>query len=523
MFVRHHIHSIMSTRDAMLKIEDIVNEAIKYNESFSICDHGSIASWIQLYNICKKKKIKPIFGIEAYINQHRDRLLELVEQINSMGDADKDLKKTLQIERDKIKKYDHIVLIAKNLTGFQNIIELANIGFVKGFYGKPTITYDELMKYKEGIIISTACLGSTLNKYITNDNLDSALSHINYLKDNFGDDLFLEVQANGIEDQVKVNKEILKLSKKTGVKIITGSDSHYLGLEGRDTHQDLLLLQNGNKRADIGKFDLRITFENGKGEIKTKKVAPDAEFRKGFIAKDVNIGDTFRKDVIIDIKEVPRVWEFAGDAAYISQSEIIDYINENHSELKKHIDEIFYGNNVLYDMIENIEIDTSIKLPVFENEEKILVKKIQEALIEKGFSKKRKYIERAKYELQVIKKNGFASYFLILADFIEFAKTKEIPIGAGRGSGASSLVAYLLGIHRINPLDKRWGEMPFERFLSMGKLSNKIVIYDEEGNKKEFVSQDLIKIKRNKNIIEIEAKDLKEGDEFIEVMKRFSI
>ena len=90
-------------------------------------------------------------------------------------------------------------------------------------------------------------------------------------------------------------------------------------------------------------------------------------------------------------------------------------------------------------------------------------------------------------------------------------------------SGASSLVAYLLGIHRINPLDKRWGEMPFERFLSMGKLSNKIIIFDDKGNKKEFVSQDLIKIKRDKNIIDIEAKDLQEGDEFLEVVKRFSI
>lgn len=524
MFIRHHIHSIMSTRDAMLKIEDIIQEAKNKDESFIICDHGSIASWISLYNLCKKNNIKPIFAIEAYINQQRDRLLELVEQINSMNDSsDKELKKKLQEERDRIKKYEHIILIAKDQIGFHNIIELANIGFIKGFYGKPTITYDELIKYKNGIIVTTACLGSTLNKYILNNDITSAKNHLKFLKENFKDNLYIEVQANNIEEQRKCNKQLIKLSKEFDIPMLIGLDAHYLDLESKETHQDLLLLQNKNKRSDVGKIDINITFENNKGEIKHKKVAPDKEFRKGFIANELKVGDVIKKETIIDIKEVNRVWQFSGDAAYLSEAELQEYAKQNHKELIPHINEIFNNNHELYDLIENVEIDTEIKLPKIENDEKILTQKVKEALIKMGFSKKRKYIDRVKHELNVIKKNGFSSYFLILADFIEYAKSKQVPTGVGRGSGASSLVAFLLGIHRINPLDPRWGEMPFTRFLSLGKLSNKILIYDEEGNKKEFISQDLIKIIRNNKEEQIEASSLQEGDEFVEVIKRFEL
>ena len=121
MFLRHHVHSIMSTRDAMLKVDDMITEAKKHNEAFAICDHGNIASWIDMYNKCTKNNIKPIFGIEAYINKHRDRLSEIVH-ILANEKLDKVTEKQLQAERDSIKKYDHICLLAKNETGFHNII-----------------------------------------------------------------------------------------------------------------------------------------------------------------------------------------------------------------------------------------------------------------------------------------------------------------------------------------------------------------------------------------------------------------
>ncbi len=527
MFVRHHIHSIMSSRDAMLKIDDIIDEAIKHNESFCVTDHGSIAGWIDIYNKCKKKNIKPIFGIEAYINKHRNRLFEVLKQINELDEqgnkVDKTLKKKLQNERDNLKKYHHIVIIAKNQTGFHNLIQLANIGYIDGFYGKPTITYDELFKYKEGLIITTACLGSTLNQFLINKQTKEAMEFVKLLKDHFQEDLYLELQLNKIPDQRLINKYMIAFSNRLGVKMCVGSDSHYLHPDWRDTHQDLLLLQNKNKREDVGKIDYMVKWENSKGEIKSKKVDPEKEFRKGYPVTELEVGQKIGKDIIISIDEVSRVWSFEGEEPYLSYEEMKQVAYEFHKEVVKNIDDIFVGNFEIYDKIEDIKIDTSIKLPTIEDSDKILIEKVKQALKAKRLAGKKEYIERLKRELKVIKMNGFSTYFLILADFIDYARKQEIPIGAGRGSGVSSLVAYLLGIHRIDPLEERWNGMPFERFLSLGKMSNKIIIYDDKGNKKEFVSQDKIEIVRNKKLYTIEAKELQEGDEFVKVVSRFSL
>lgn len=517
MFLRHHIHSVMSTRDAMLKVDDIIAEAEKHGEAFAVCDHGSIAGWVDLYNKCTKKNIKPIFGIEAYINKHRDRLLEIVKSLEH-DTHDKVTEKKLQAERDSIKKYDHICLLAKNQTGFHNIIELANLGFVDGFYGKPTITYDELLKYKEGIIVTSACIGGTINRFILANDLKAAKEYLLMMKDAFGKDFYLEVQFNNIPEQVIINKYLIAFANKFDVPLCVGSDSHYLHTDWKETHQDLLLLQGKNNIDDVGKKDYQITWENAKGEIKKKKVDPDKEFRKGYLAKDLQVGDTIKKDIILDIKETERVWSFTGDAAYLSEKELREYAKTYHKEVKN-LDIIFKGNYEIYDKIENIKLDTTIKLPTIENADKVLLEKIKEALVEHGFEKKKAYIERVKHEMRVIKDNGFSTYFLILADFINWAKEQEIPLGAGRGSGVSSLVAFLLGIHRINPLDKRWNGMPFERFLSTDRNKNKIVITLEDGTKKEFYEDREVKIKRNKKELIVLGSELLDTDDFIELIE----
>jgi len=508
----------MSTRDAMLKIEDIISEASKHNESFSICDHGSIAGWIELYNKCKKANVKSIFGIEAYINKHRDRLLEIVKTLQENTALDEKEKKALQIERDSIKKYDHICLLAKNKKGFHNIIQLANLGFVDGFYGKPTITYDELIKYKEGVIVTSACIGGTVNRFILSNEIKLAKEYSLMMKDVFGDDFYLELQFNNIPEQRIVNKYLLALSRKYDIKTCVGSDAHYLHTDWKETHQDLLLLQGKNTIDDVGKRDYNIFWENAKGEIKKKKVDPSKEFRKGTLASDVKIGDKFGKDVIIDVKEVDRVWSFTGDAAYLSEKELREYAKKYHKEVpSKMLDDIFQGNYEIYDKIENIEIDTTIKLPTIENAEKVLMEKVKQGLISKGLHKKKEYIERAKMELKVIRDNGFSTYFLILEDFLTWATNNSLPRGTGRGSAVSSLVAYVLDIHRIDPLDKRWNGMPFERFLSTERNKNKIKITLEDGKTAEFYEDREIKIIRDDEEMIVEGKELKDTDEFIEV------
>lgn len=517
MFLRHHVHSIYSSRDGMLKLETIIEHAKQHNEAFAICDHGSNAGWIDLYNQCKKHNIKPIFGIEMYINPHRNRLFQIVEQIETEQDAH--IKKQLQEERDNIKSHHHIVLIAKNQNGFHNLIELSNIAYVDGFYSRPSITYDELFKHKDGLIVTSACLGGTINRYYVEKRYKEAEQYVNMMKNIFGDDFYLEVQANGIIEQKSLNQYLIKLSEKYQVKMCIGSDSHYLDEDWKDAHQDLLLLQGKHKREDVGKFDVQITYENNKGEVKTRKIHPDKKFRGNVIAKDIHIGDTFGKDTIVSVDKVSRVWSFSGDAMYLSENDIRKYVTKNHKELISYIDNIIESNKEMYDKIDQIEINTDIKLPTVDNAYKQLVNLVKIGLKEKGLTSK-KYIDRAKYELKVIKENGFSEYFIILQDFIQFAINRDIPCGAGRGSGVSSLVGYAIGIHRVNPLDKRWGGMPFERFLQAGRNNNKIIIEGDEA-KLEFFDIDLVKIKRKAEELVIEAQDIKEGDDFIcEVERR---
>ena len=429
-FLRHHIHSVMSTRDAMLPIKTILDTAEEANEAASITDHGSIASWIASYNHCKANDIKPIFGVEAYINRHRDRLLEIVKILKT--EKNTAVKNELAYERDMIKKYHHIVLLAKNEVGFHNLIQLANGGYSHGFYGKPTLTYDELFKLKEGIIVTTACLGSTVCQQIMNKEIKDAKDFLILMKEQFPDDLYLEVQANNIEEQRVCNKYLVAFSKKLEIPMCIGLDSHYLTLDWKETHQDLLLLQTKQKKTDVGIKDWRIVYETKKGELKTKKFAKDKEFRKGFKGEDIFVDMKIGTDTVKVIEEVSRVWQFTGEADYSSEIEVRAKIDNNHKELLKDKDYIIQGNYDIYDKIEAVDFDTSIKLPHIDDAEKKLTELVKKNVKELKLVNK-EYVDRLKYELNVIKENGFATYFLILYDLLNWCKEHEIPLGAGRG------------------------------------------------------------------------------------------
>jgi len=529
-FMRLHIHSVMSTRDAMLKIEDIIEDSQAAGDGFAITDHGSIAGWIELHNQCKKKGIKPVFGIEAYANKHRERLFEVIEELTKSG-LDPERIEELKTERDSIKKNEHILILAKNQAGFHNIIELNNLGFIDGFYNRPTITYDELYKHREGLIVTTACIGGRTGQFILKENVGAADEFCELMKEWFADDFYLELQVNRIPEQMVVNRELIKMSDRLGIKMCLGSDAHYRRPEWQSTHQDLLLLQSKKLRSDVGKFDMHIEFENGKGEKKSRKLGRDKEYRKGVLAGDVKVGQCYdllksgamgkNSIVITNVKEVARAWEFPGDAALLTQEETLAYADTHHPECVPYMERIMQGNVEIYSKIENISIDSDIKLPVVDDADKILVDKVKAALVLHNWHGKRLYVDRVKHELKTIKDNGFSSYFLIVADFIEYAKNQEIPVGVGRGSVVSSLVAFLLGIHRVDPMLEKWNGMPFERFLSTSKFEKKILIYDEAGNKKEFTSNDVVEVRRNNIILhDCLAKDMIEGDEFIKVVKR---
>lgn len=516
-FLRLHIHSVHSSRDGMLKISELVKQAKASNEAFSLTDHGSISGWIECIDECKKNNIKPVLGLEAYITNHRDRILELKELISKEKNIDK--KRIMQHERDEIKQLFHLVLIAKNQNGFYNIIELNNIGFTEGFYGKPIITYDDLLdikkKYSLDLIATSACIGSPINQYILNKKYNEAKEWANILKDIFGDDFYLEVQSNNIPEQKIINKKLIDISKELNIKLCIGMDSHYLSHEDVDTHQDLLLLQDKKVKADVGKVDIRITYENKKGETKIKKVEPNIDFRKGIKAKDLKIGDLIKGDKIINLEKVDRVWSFSTDLLYYkSQQQLEKEIKKYHKELVPYIDELINNNKKIYSKIEQIVLDESVKLPEVKDAKKKFIEEIKKGLKAKGLVQK-EYIERIKFELNIINQNNFEGYFLILQDMLNYAKKQNIPIGFARGSSTGSLVAYVLDITRVNPLDPRWGPLPFERFLSNERNINKIIIDDGNGNQKEFFETAEVLVKRKNKSMKILAKNIKIGDELL--------
>lgn len=543
MFCHIHTHSVNSIRDGMIKIPELVKRSIEFNEAFALTDHGNIAGWIEYSDVAKKNNIKPIFGCEIYINQYREELLRLVREINSKGEEDKDKVKQMGIRRDELKKNQrHLVLIAKNETGFYNIIKLINEAYVDFFYSKPLADYKSLFSMNKdkdgscGIIVSTACLASPLNSFLEVNHKQEAIDWIKTMKEHFGDDFYLEVQANNIPEQVELNKFIIQLAKETKTKIVIGSDSHYLDDDDADTHQDLLLLQNKNSRSDLDKKDFRVTWENKNGEIKTKKVKPEKEFRKGHPVTELEKGMKIGKDIIISVEEVSRAWIFSTDRLSFKKFDSIkEDIQKYHKELVPFIDDIFKNNSEIYDKVENIDFNRDIKLPKIEDASKIfrdiVKKKLKEKLAMEANSIEetgnqpdmkaitRKYLDRIKYELDIIEQFGFETYFLILYDVLEWARQNDIAIGAGRGSVAGSMVAYVLDLHRINPFDHRWDlekvGLPFERFLDFGKLFNKIILTNDEGKTMEFLENSDVDVMRDSKIITIKAIELKEGDEVV--------
>lgn len=521
MFTHPHVHSINSPRDGMIKIEDAIKISIQNNEAFCITDHGNIGSWMEYYHLSKKYKIKPFFGIECYINKNRNYLFEILNKLKDKN-IKEDLRRELNQKRDEIKKLNHLVLIAKNENGMYNIIQLINDAYVNYFYSKPIIDYTSLFSMNKekdyGVIVTSACMASPLNSF---DKEDEGIEWINLMKEYFGEDFYLEVQVNNIKEQIDFNKKIINLSKKTNTKMIMGTDSHYLLKEDYEAHQDLLLLQDKKKKEDLTKVDTRILYENKKGERKVKRVKEgDLLFNK-YNIDEIKVGDVLEKGIVIIEKELKnRAWIFTSDILYFkSEKDIRDEIHKYHKELKPFQEEILKSNYDIYNKVEEIHFNKKVKLPKIDNADKIFVDIIKQNMKEMGLVNK-KYVERIKFELSIIKRFGFETYFLILYDLIKWAKENKIPIGTGRGSAVGSLIAYVLGIHRINPYDERWdltGEgLPFTRFLALDKLFSKIIIQDKDGNKKELMEYDEIKIKRDEETLTILAIELQEGDELID-------
>lgn len=392
-FVHLHIHSEYSLLDGANRIKDLPVRAKELGmNAIAITDHGVMFGAIDFYKACKANGVKPIIGCEVYVAPR--------------GRKDKEPK----IDE----KYNHLILLAKNNEGYKNLAKLVSLGFIEGFYYKPRIDKEILEKYHEGIICLSACLAGEVNQAILNNNIEEAKKVALWFKNLFGEDYYLEVQNNGIKEQVLVNQKLVDLSRELNIPLVATNDAHYLKKEDAYNHEVLLCIQTGKKMTDEDRmrFDTDELYVKSPEEmIEYFKNIPEAIENTVKIAEKCNVEFEFGHTILPNY-DVPEQY-----------STHYDYLESlTQAGLAKR-----YGQNI--------------------------TKEIQ---------------ERAQYELSVIKKMGYVDYFLIVWDYINYAKTHNIPVGPGRGSGAGSIVAYSIGITDIDPIKYN---LIFERFLNPERIS----------------------------------------------------
>ncbi len=423
-FTHLHVHTEYSLLDGSSKIKEITKRAAELGmDSLAITDHGVMYGVIDFYKAAKEAGIKPILGCEVYVAPG--------SRFDKEAGTGED-------------KYNHLVLLAENNTGYQNLMKIVSRGFTEGFYYKPRVDKELLREFHEGIIATSACLAGEVQRYLARGMYEEAKRVALYYQDIFGkDNFFLELQDHGIAEQHYVNPQLLRMSEETGIELICTNDVHYTYADDADAHDILLCIQTGKKVTD----ENRMRYTGGQYYLKSPeemtelfKYAPQAVANTEKIAERCNV------EIEFGVTKLPK---FAVPQGYTSWT----YLNYLCYEgLKKRYP----------DQAADISVDEFVRLAGDESVEdrKDVVIKIAEDT--------NNIFQRLAYELSVIYSMGYVDYFLIVWDYINFAKRHDIPVGPGRGSAAGSIVSYCLEITDLDPIKY---SLIFERFLNPERVS----------------------------------------------------
>lgn len=388
-FVHLHLHTEYSLLDGATRIDTLFDACKEKNmPAVAITDHGNMYGAYHFYCLAKKKGIKPIIGCEFYM-------------------ADDLTVKSGDVKRE----FNHLVLIAKNNTGYKNLVKLNSIGFVDGYYYKPRIDFKTLSQHSEGLICLSACIAGQLPRLLRDGMWEEARKLVKQYKELFGEDYYIELQDHGIADEIYVMPKLIKIAEEFGVELVATNDVHYLKESDAEMQDILLCVQTGKFFDDPG----RMRFEGTQ-----------------FYLKDYD--------------------EMAEKFSYVPQA------LENTLKIAEKC---------------NVSIEKKPLLPPYKPDNGMTPYEFLKDLLEKGLKRRYKEItpeirQRADYELEVVSKMGFVEYYLIVWDFIHYAHEHGIPVGPGRGSGAGSIIAYAIGITQVEPL--RYG-LIFERFLNPERVS----------------------------------------------------
>ena len=465
-FVHLHVHTYYSILDGQSSIKKLVNKAIDDGmKGMAITDHGDMFGIKEFHDICmgvnkQRKKdgldpFKPIFGCEMYVARR----------------GDKSLKET----KEDLGGY-HLIVLAKNQNGYKNLIKLVSNSWVDGFYNRPRTDHQELEKYHEDLIVCSACIAGEVPAKILKGDIEGARKSIEWHKNLWGDDYYLELQRHEVTDptiranretfplQQQANKVLIELAKEYGVKLVCTNDAHFVDKENAEAHDHLLCLATGKDLDDPTRmlYSKQEWFKTRQEMNDIFSDVPEA------MANTVEILD---KVEIYSLDADPIMPFFPIPESFGTEEEWRQKFTEEDLYKEFTCDE--NGENQLSPE------DGEKKIKKLGGYDKIYRIKFEADYLSKLAYEgaKRRYgdpvpadvVERVKFELHIMKTMGFPGYFLIVQDFINSARDElDVMVGPGRGSAAGSVVAYCLGITKIDPLKY---DLLFERFLNPDRIS----------------------------------------------------
>lgn len=412
-FVHLHVHTEYSLLDGSGKISKLIKKTKELGmKSIAITDHGAMYGTVDFYKTAIEEGIKPIIGCEIYVAG------------KSMYIKEPDLENETY----------HLVLLVKNAKGYDNLMEIVSSASIEGFYYKPRVDHEFLRKHSEGLVATSACLGGEVQSNLLKGNKEKAKKIALMYKEIFKDDFYLELQYHGMSEQLKVNELIIELAKECDIPLICTNDIHYINKKDSRSHEILLCIQTGKTMED----EKRMKYPSDEFYLKSPE-----EMEKIFsyipeaLKNTVKIAEKCNFDYEFHVSRLPKF------------------------PLPEGVDPYEYLKEVCYKgLVERYEELYDLKGEAFNLKE---IKKLCESS-----SSLNELCERLEYELNIIKQMGYIDYFLIVWDFIKFANDNGIPTGPGRGSAAGSLVAYTLGITKIDPIKYN---LIFERFLNPERVS----------------------------------------------------
>jgi DNA polymerase III subunit alpha len=417
-FVHLHVHTDYSLLDGACETSELLDEASRQKmPAVAITDHGNLFAAANFFYEASKRDVKPIIGCEVYVA--RGSRHERGEKTNGSNGQER------AEGEPGTRGSNHLVLLCETLEGYHNLIKLVSAGFLEGFYYKPRIDYDLLSKHSKGLIALSACLRGPVTESVVEEKFDLARENAYRLRDVFGKgNFFIEVQDQGLEIEKRVNRELVRLSKETGIPLVATNDCHYLHHDDAHAQDVLLCIQTGKTMSDAHRMKFQTDQFYFKSAVEMAQVfgeLPDALGRTVDIAQRCNV----------KIERIPSPFpEFKVPAGHTAGSYFEKVVREGFAS----------------------------RVPILERQ-------AQQGMLRNPLSE---YEKRLTSEIEMIQKMRYEGYFLIVWDFIHYARTQDVPVGPGRGSAAGSLVSYAMRITDVDPLQYN---LLFERFLNPERVS----------------------------------------------------